>query len=392
MPHEPLNFDHLTAAAAERHEQNGWPGSRDEAWRFTNLNAIKAKQFTPAKRSDAPLLSADQNFIHFVNGNSQSTDNISISGLNIGPLQANSELITALAEAVPDHHSVADFALAHASDGVALTVTGQVDTPFVFRFSYEGDGISSHPVVVVDVKPGASLTILEEHLGSGAGLSAPLMLFRLGEGAHLHHARRLMEDESRYHLGLNFVQLRAKARYHGDMVMSGGEISRSETQVCVSAPDAEAYLNAVYLGRGDQMRDVTSRIDHDAPDGKSFQRIHGILDDRAKAVFQGKVKVARYAQKTDGNQMSRTLILSRQAEANTKPELEIYADDVTCSHGATIGEIDADQLFYLKSRGISDEDARQLLIEAFLVDVIDELGDPQRDWLMAAIQAWIEVR
>jgi Fe-S cluster assembly protein SufD len=176
------------------------------------------------------------------------------------------------------------------------------------------------------------------------------------------------------------------------MVMSGGDIARSETQVRMTAPDAEAYLNAVYLGRHDQMRDVTSRIDHDAPDGKSFQRIHGILDDRAKAVFQGKVKVARYAQKTDGNQMSRTLILSRQAEANTKPELEIYADDVTCSHGATIGEMDADQLFYLKSRGISDEDARQLLIEAFLVDVIDELGAPQRDWLMAAIQAWIEVR
>ena len=392
MPHEPMSFDHLSAAAAKRHEQNGWPGSRHEAWRFTNLNAIKAQSFTPAKRSDLPGSSEDKNLIHFINGISQNTDNINISGLSIESLNASPDLISALADAVPDDHSVADFALAHASDGVALTVTGQVNDPLVFRFSYEGDGISSHPVVVVDVKPGASLNILEEHLGSGAGLSAPLMLFRLGEGANLHHARRLVEDESRYHLGLNLIQLSAKAYYHGDMVMSGGSLSRSETQVCVSAPDAEAYLNAVYLGRGDQMRDVTSRIDHDAPDGKSFQRIHGILDDNAKAVFQGKVKVARYAQKTDGNQMSRTLILSRQAEANIKPELEIYADDVTCSHGATIGEIDADQLFYLKSRGISDEDARQLLIEAFLVDVIDELGDPQRDWLMAAIKEWIEGR
>ena len=392
MPHESMSFDHLSAAAAKRHEQNGWPGSRDEAWRFTNLNAIKALSLTPAKRLDSHALSEDKNLIHFINGVAQNTDNISINGVRIAPLNADSKLTTALADAVPHPHSVADFALAHAHDGMAMTVSGQVDTPLVFRFAYEGDGISSHPVVVVDIKPGSSVTILEEHLGSGAGLSAPLMLYRLGEGAHLHHARRLVEDESRYHLGLNLVQLNAKACYHGDMVMSGGAISRSETQVRISAPDAEAYLNAVYLGRHDQMRDVTSRIDHDAPDGQSFQRIHGILDDRAKAVFQGKVKVARYAQKTDGNQMSRTLILSRQAEANTKPELEIYADDVTCSHGATIGEIDADQLFYLKSRGISDEDARQLLIEAFLVDVIDELGDPQRDWLMAAIQSWIKVR
>jgi Fe-S cluster assembly protein SufD len=392
MPHEPMSFQHLAAAAAKRHEQNGWPGSRDEAWRYTNLNALKAQTFTPAKWSSTLESSDDNNLIHFVNGVLQGTDNNTVSGLKIESLSANTELATALAEAVPDSHSVADFALAHASDGLAITVTGEVEAPLMFRFSYEGDGISSHPVVVVDLKPGASLTILEEHIGSGAGLSAPLMLFRLDEEANLHHARRLIEDESRYHLGLNLVQLNARALYHGDMVMSGGDIARSETQVRMTAPDAEAYLNAVYLGRHDQMRDVTSRIDHDAPDGKSFQRIHGILDDRAKAVFQGKVKVARYAQKTDGNQMSRTLILSRQAEANTKPELEIYADDVTCSHGATIGEMDADQLFYLKSRGISDEDARQLLIEAFLVDVIDELGAPQRDWLMAAIQAWIEVR
>ncbi|HCP18943.1 MAG TPA: Fe-S cluster assembly protein SufD, partial [Alphaproteobacteria bacterium] len=138
-----------------------------------------------------------------------------------------------------------------------------------------------------------------------------------------------------------------KSVYHGDMVMAGGDISRSETQVSLAEADAQSYLNAVYLGRDKQIRDVTSRIDHDAPDCQSFQRIHGVLDNQAKAVFQGKVKVERYAQKTDGNQMSRTLILSRQAEANTKPELEIYADDVTCSHGATIGELDDDQLFYL---------------------------------------------
>jgi Fe-S cluster assembly protein SufD len=307
-------------------------------------------------------------------------------------LSDNAALSSALAVAIPHGHHVADFALAHASDGLAFTIDQVVDNPLRLIFDYSGDGISSHAVVVFKLLPGAELTILEEHKGGGAGLSAPVMLFCLEEGAKLHHARRLIESDQRYHLGLNLVQQKSKSVYSGDMVMAGGEITRSETQVSLMEADAQSCLNAVYLGRDAQMRDVTSRIDHDAPDCQSFQRIHGVLDNQSKAVFQGKVKVERYAQKTDGNQMSRTLILSRDAEANTKPELEIYADDVTCSHGATIGELDSDQLFYLMSRGIGCDEARQMLIEAFLVDVVDELDDPKREWLIEPIEHWIKTR
>ena len=390
MPHDAINFAKITADAAARHAENGWPKQRDEAWRFTDLNAIREMALAPATAVESAPPQDVKDLIQFINGIPQSIDKVALKGVEITPLSTDSARSSALAEAVPSGHSVADFALAHAKDGVVIAVADAVESPLTLRFEYRGDGISSHAVIVVDLAAGARLTILEEHKGDGVGLSAPLMLLRLGAGAELHHARRLIEGDSRHHLGLNLVQLDTGALYHGDMVLAGGDIARSETQIAMTAPDAKAYLNAVYLGRDGQMRDITSRIDHDAPDGQSFQRVHGILDGRAKAVFQGKVKVARYAQKTDGNQMSRTLLLSREAEANTKPELEIYADDVACSHGATIGEIDADQLFYLKSRGISTEDARQFLIEAFLVDVVDALDEPARGWLLEAITAWLE--
>lgn len=393
MPHDVISFERLTADASSRYAKNGWPSSKDEAWRFTNINAIRSAQFAPAEASLEPLSSPEDNVIHFINGVYQPIDNMSFNdGIHCENLSQNTALSSALAAAVPDQHKVADFALAYARDGLAITIDQPVAKPLQLIFDYSGDGVSSHPVLVFKIMPGASLTILEEHKGEGSGLSAPLMLFCLEEGAKLNHARRLIEADSRYHLGLNLVKQQAKSVYHGDMVMAGGDISRSETQVSLSEADAQSYLNAVYLGRDKQIRDVTSRIDHDAPDCQSFQRIHGVLDNQAKAVFQGKVKVERYAQKTDGNQMSRTLILSRQAEANTKPELEIYADDVTCSHGATIGELDDDQLFYLMSRGISQDAARQMLIEAFLVDVVDELEEPQREWLVAPIEQWIKSR
>jgi Fe-S cluster assembly protein SufD len=392
MPHDVVSFERLAADAASRYADNGWPGSKDEAWRFTNINAIRKTEFSPADTAITGT-SSEINFIHFINGVHQPIDNMSFNdGVVCQKLTDNAGLSSALAAAIPHGHHVADFALAHASDGLAITIDQVVDNPLQMIFDYSGDGISSHPVVVIKLLPGAELTILEEHKGGGAGLSAPVMLFCLEEGAKLHHARRLIESDQRYHLGLNLVQQKSKSVYSGDMVMAGGNITRSETQVSLMEADAQSYLNAVYLGRDAQMRDVTSRIDHDAPDCQSFQRIHGVLDNQSKAVFQGKVKVKRYAQKTDGNQMSRTLILSRDAEANTKPELEIYADDVTCSHGATIGELDSDQLFYLMSRGIGCDEARQMLIEAFLVDVVDALDDPKREWLIEPIEHWIKTR
>ena len=149
-------------------------------------------------------------------------------------------------------------------------------------------------------------------------------------------------------------------------------------------------MTTLYLALDKQVMDVTTLVDHQMPNGTSRQIVRGVLDDQAKGIFQGKVIVARDAQKTDGNQMSRTLLLSRKCEADAKPELEIYADDVACSHGATVGEIDDNHLFYLMSRGISQDDARQMLIEAFLSDVLDDVEDERlKPPVVDAVSHWL---
>ena len=154
--------------------------------------------------------------------------------------------------------------------------------------------------------------------------------------------------------------------------------------------EADCQLSAIYMGRGSQHQDITTFMDHAVANCTSNQIIRGVLDDTSRGVYQGKVHVAPDAQKTDGQQMSRALLLSRKAEADAKPELEIYADDVICAHGATVGELDATQLFYLTSRGIPYEIARSMLIEAFLIDTIETIENETLAGLLRPVaEAWL---
>ena len=159
----------------------------------------------------------------------------------------------------------------------------------------------------------------------------------------------------------------------------------------LSAESSDCRLSAIYLGRQNQHHDITTNMTHARGHCQSNQVIRGVLDGTARGVFQGKVHVAQDAQKTDGQQMSRALLLSRKAEADAKPELEIYADDVICAHGATVGELDETQFFYLTSRGISREVARAMLVTAFLDDAIDMIENPDLSaFLRPHVSAWMQ--
>jgi Fe-S cluster assembly protein SufD len=172
-----------------------------------------------------------------------------------------------------------------------------------------------------------------------------------------------------------FGNVAREGRFESFVVAIGGQLTRTESVVALAGPDAEAHLGGVYLGCDRQHRDNTILIKHDAPNGLSRQVFKGVLDDRARGVFQGKIRVDRLAQKTDGHQLNKSLLLSDGAEIDAKPELEIYADDVKCSHGATAGEIDGAALFYLRARGIPEPTARRLLVQAFLAEALDEISD-----------------
>ena len=158
-------------------------------------------------------------------------------------------------------------------------------------------------------------------------------------------------------------------------MIKGGLFTRSETHAYLKGGKCNLNLNGVYLSSKNQHHDLTTAIYHDVPNCTSKQIVRGVLGGNSTGVFQGKVRVAPNAQNTDGQQMSRAILLSENATANAKPELEIYADDVICAHGATVGELDDDQLFYLKSRGVSEQKAKQILITAFLEDIINESVD-----------------
>jgi Fe-S cluster assembly protein SufD len=188
-----------------------------------------------------------------------------------------------------------------------------------------------------------------------------------------------------------YAQIGAGASYDGFTLTTGSRLARSELHARLAGANAHAAINAAQVLRGHQHADFTTVVSHDAPNGASRQTVKNVLADHARGVFQGKIEVARAAQKTDGYQMNQALLLSEHAEIDCKPQLEIYADDVKCSHGATVGALDPEQLFYLLSRGIPQAEARALLVRAFLSEALDMVAhDGARALLDGVLERWWE--
>jgi len=383
----------LSANAAKRFIEGGFPKPQEEAWRFTNLNALRDRSF--AAMPDAKLATADGlpegARLVFFNGVMQ--DHLSTAlpdGMTMVGLADDAELVGRLDDDRLSDHAIANLSVAMMTAGLGLRISGQVETPLHLVFRNDGADASSHAVIVVDIADHASCSLIEHHHGDGDGLSAPVLSITLGQSARLDHGRVQSEDGSRHHLAVMAMDIAEKGQYHALSVQTGSALSRAENRIALKGEDVDLTMTTLYLANNKQVMDVTTLVDHQMPNCTSRQIVRGVLDDQAKGIFQGKVIVARDAQKTDGNQMSRTLLLSRKCEADAKPELEIYADDVACSHGATVGEIDDNHLFYLMSRGISKTDARQMLIEAFLAEVLDDIdNDVLKAPVEASVAAWL---
>ena len=212
----------------------------------------------------------------------------------------------------------------------------------------------------------------------------------LGANAKLHHIR--IQKDSVEGINTNMVSINAErdSVYEGFTLNLGGKLTRHESHAQIEGENAEVSFNGVNLLSGEQHGDTTILIEHKAPHCRSNQFYRTLLDDKARGVFQGKVHVHKPAQKTDGYQLSNTLLLSPEAEMDTKPELEIYADDVKCSHGATTGQLDEEPLFYLRQRGLSEAQARFLLVQAFVDEVLDKVEDEAlRDDIAKDTNSWL---
>jgi Fe-S cluster assembly protein SufD len=262
---------------------------------------------------------------------------------------------------------------AHAVDGITLAVPAGVDAGAVVLVSYASGAqpFAFHPRHRITLGAGAKLTVIEINKGEGVYWHNPVTDIVVGEGATLSHFRLQAESTEAFHLATLRAEIAGNGAYEAFTAVIGAKISRAEFHVRLVGAQAHTHLNPAQLLRGAQHGDFTSVVQHKAPNCTSRQTVKSVLDGTARGVFQGRIEVDRIAQKTDGYQMNQALLLSSTAEMDIKPELQIFADDVKCSHGATIGALDPEQIFYLRSRGIAEAEARSMLIRAFLTEALE---------------------
>lgn len=251
------------------------------------------------------------------------------------------------------------------------------------------------PRLLIQAGAESVATILESHVAIGATetLSLPVAEIAVERGAKLTHIKVRNDADKAIHIASRAVQVGEQAQYHAFALSLGGAVARDDLSVLLAGSYADAKLCGAYAAHGYQHMDTTITMDHAVPHCTSAQVYKGVLADHGRGVFQGKVTVRKDAQKTDGQQLHKALLLSDTAEVDVKPELKIYADDVSCSHGAACGELDDEALFYLRARGLDEATARDLLIEGFLDDVIEHVQDEAvRDVLISLVRRWLDGR
>ena len=371
-------FAAIREIARQRYTLLGLPTRQHEQWRFTDLTRFGAHTSGEAGGVSLPTpLLPDASRYVFVDGvfdASRSTLPTLPNGVMADNIR-HAEAPALLGKAITaDNHAIEALNTAQFQDGFVLTVAPGIQAPPI-EIVYVGTGsVQSHARLLVELGANATATIIERHVGSGAYAGTLVSEIHIGDGATLHHYRQQDASAAAMLLASGFVQLDRDATYKSFALTTGAALSRHQITATLTAPGGQVHLDGVHLLAGEMHADTTTFIDHAAAHCASRETYRQVLDGHSRGVFQGKILVRPHAQKTDGFQLNQALMLSDTAEINAKPELEIYADDVKCSHGATSGRLDAEALFYLRSRGIPAAEAQQMLVQAFIgatLDLID---------------------
>jgi Fe-S cluster assembly protein SufD len=396
---EPAWLEVLRREAMATFAELGIPTTREEDWRFTRLTNLAKTAFRPAdglapiKPDDSRLVGparaiGDAHRLVFLNGR------LSPELSELGALPHGAR-IGSLAQSLAreperpephlarcaDHKTRAFSALntALASDGLFVELDAGVvlERPIhaLFIQQTESAPLAVHPRNLVVAAPGSRAQLVEHYLGSGRGLTLTNAITEVvaGRDAQLEHIKLQEESEETYHVAGLMVRQEAGSRFASHSLSLGGRLMRFDIQTLLGGELAHCTLNGLYLARNTQHVDHHTTIDHAMPHTTSTEVYKGIMDGEARGVFHGRIHVRPDAQKINAEQTNRNLLLSDDATINTKPQLEIYADDVRCTHGATVGRLDEDALFYLRTRGIALEDARSLLTFAFASNVTQQL-------------------
>ena len=399
----------LVAAQADalaRLTAMGMPGKRDEYWRYTDPASLISPEAQPAElfdtRDEPPVFDAiDRLKIVFVDGvfDPAQSDDLALDGVQIERLADTGALDIHWARDLygvlesrgqsPVQRPLAVLNSAFASDGVLIRVTGKPSKPISLiyrRKSTHSDAMLHH---CIKLEPGAEATLLEN--GPAAARMTKVMEIDVADGARFHHIRAQGRDHDRRAATHMFARIGKSAAFKSFTLTANGKMTRNEAVLELLGADSVAHIAGAALGDGDFHHDDTVFVTHAAERCESRQVFKKVLKNGAVGVFQGKILVKQGAQKTDGYQISQSLLLDGDSQFLAKPELEIYADDVKCSHGSTSGAIDDTALFYLRSRGVPLRAAQSLLVLAFLAEAIAEIENEDiAEDIRARLQGWLE--
>ncbi|MDB4890890.1 MAG: FeS assembly protein SufD [Gemmatimonadetes bacterium] len=393
----PQSVRSLRLSGITRFETLGFPTTRNEDWHFTSVAPIAEGRFAPLTKATgevtaaqiAPFVIAPQwHTLVFVNGRFDaklSGGNALPAGIRVLPFARAYEELPAVVEqylgkiAAFDAHTFTALNTAFINDGAVVQVeaNAEITQPIHLLFVSDASAAqgSAQPRNLIVLERGAKATVIESYAGVAEGryFTNTVTEASIGDGATLTHLKLQRESAQAYHVGTLDVRQARDSHLFSFSFATGALLSRSNIYTELRGAGCGATLNGLYLGDGDQHIDHQTRIEHVEPNCYSRELYKGILDGAAHGVFNGKVYVHPEAQKTDGKQTNNTLLLSEKAQIDTKPQLEIFADDVKCTHGATVGRLDETSLFYMKSRGINARTARELLTYAFAADVLETI-------------------
>ncbi len=385
----------------------GLPHRRDEYWRFTDPALLNARDGAGAavfEAKEAPLFDQiDRLKLVFVDGvfDAGLSDDAELAGVEISRLADTggqdihwARDLYGMLEAkgqVPVARPFAALNTAYATDGVLIRVTGKAAKPISLIYLHRDENSDAILHHVVRVEEGADLTLLEN--GPAAARFNKVLEVEVADGASFHHVRTQGRDHERQAVTHIFARLGRESTFKSFTLTVNGVLTRNEAFIELTGDDAVAHIAGAAMGDGDFHHDDTVFVTHDAVNCESRQVFKKVLRNGAVGAFQGKILVKPGAQKTDGYQISQSLLLDEDAQFLAKPELEIYADDVACSHGSTSGAIDEEALFYLRSRGVPEREAKDLLVLAFLAETLEEIEDEAiAEDILDRLRGWLARR
>ena len=387
-----------------RFAELGFPSRRSENWRYLDLQPLEAHPMPPAAMAEPMgvpselVLPASAARIVLIDGRfAPEMSRLDLpAGVWLGSTRAaiveRPDLVKAFAAETGNEHPFASLNAALFADGFVLEVGYGVvlDAPIEIVHLASGAGAASlHTRSMIEMWAGSRATVVETYAGSGKYWRNDFALWRIEQDAALTRIALIEEDDEATHFGdVDAVLLGERPKLDAFALLLGGGTVRQEISVALASTDAECRIDGAFVVSGREEANIVTTIDHQLPGGMSKELIKGVAAGRGHGAFQGKIVVREGAQQTDAKQTSRNLILGRRASIDTKPELEILADDVKCAHGASVGDLDEAALFYLRARGIPAGEARRMLVEGFLRELVEGVADPAiREHLLGRLAA-----